>query len=152
MLAFAVLNQSHLVLQPKNHHIISITLGGENYDDLGKALKAFFEDLDELDSNGIWVNLSSKKVIFSPPPEAEQYLWSHHDIDLLFSSVEGKNHVHVHKFFSSTHRDGGWPGENPEVELMQIERRIFYCTHALRLEGGENVHHLHFSNVSEEKE
>jgi len=58
--------------------------------------------------------------------------------------VEGKNHIHVRRFFASTHRDGGWPGDSAEVELMEIERRLFYDQFVLNLpkEGGK-VHEMH---------
>ena len=56
--------------------------------------------------------------------------------------VEGKNHVHVHRFFASTHRDGGWPGESAEVELMQIERRLFYDTYVLSLPSEASKPHV----------
>jgi len=57
--------------------------------------------------------------------------------------VEGKNHIHVHRFFASTHRDGGWPGDSAEVELMDIERRLFYDKFVLNFsnEGGK-VHEM----------
>ena len=58
--------------------------------------------------------------------------------------VEGKNHIHVHRFFASTHRDGGWPGDSAEVELMDIERRLFYNRFVQNVakEGGK-VHDMH---------
>ena len=59
--------------------------------------------------------------------------------------VEGKNHLHVHRFFASTHRDGGWPGESAETELLQIERRLFYDKFILRLSDTvKTVHKMQF--------
>ena len=57
--------------------------------------------------------------------------------------VEGKNHIHVDRFFASTHRDGGWPGDSAEVELMDIERRLFSDKFVLNFsnEGGK-VHEM----------
>jgi len=59
--------------------------------------------------------------------------------------VEGKNHLHVHRFFASTHRDGGWPGESAEMELMAIERRLFYNKFVLKLsDEGRKVHEMKY--------
>jgi len=66
--------------------------------------------------------------------------------------VEGKNHVHVHRFFASTHRDGGWPGEGAEVELMQIERRLFYDEHVLHLPHEASKLHTYNIVNNEKKE
>ena len=72
-----------MVLQPNNHHVLAITVGGEGYDDLINSLAQLFEDLGHLKADGIWINPITKET--SQDAQSEQP-WQHHDVDLLFSS------------------------------------------------------------------
>jgi len=53
MMSFCVLDQGRKVLQPTNHHVLSITVGGETYDELVASLHQLFGDLDTLAKTGI---------------------------------------------------------------------------------------------------
>ena len=86
MLSFCVLNQGKVVLQPDNHHVLAITVGGEGYDDLINSLAQLFEDLGHLNADGIWVNQATKEARFFPHDSQPDPTWRQHDVDLLFSS------------------------------------------------------------------
>ena len=86
MISFCVLDQGKVVLQPENHHVLAITVGGEGYDDLIYSLTQLFEDLGNLKENGIWINQVTKDAkFFSQTPQPEEG-WRRHYVDFLFSS------------------------------------------------------------------
>ena len=86
MLSFCVLNQGKVVLQPDNHHVLAITVGGEGYEDLIDSLTQLFGDLGQLKADGIWVNQATKEARFFSNDSLPDQAWQHHDVDLLFSS------------------------------------------------------------------
>jgi len=86
MISFCVLNQGKVVLQPENHHVMSIAVGGEGYDDLIDSMAQLFGDLGQLKADGIWINPTTKEARFFPKDSPPDQAWHHHDVDLLFSS------------------------------------------------------------------
>ena len=86
MISFCVLDQGKMVLQPDSHHVLSITVGGEGYDDLINSLAQLFGDLGQLKADGIWVNQATKEARFFPHDSLPDQAWQRHDVDLLFSS------------------------------------------------------------------
>jgi len=86
MMSFCVLNQGKVVLQPDNHHVLAITVGGEGYEDLINSLAQLFGDLGALNADGIWVNPTTKEARFFSQDSLPDSTWQHHDVDLLFSS------------------------------------------------------------------
>ena len=86
MLSFCVLNQGKVVLQPDNHHVLAITVGGEGYEDLIDSLTQLFGDLGQLKEGGIWINPVTKEARFFSNDSLPDQAWQHDDVDLLFSS------------------------------------------------------------------
>ena len=86
MISFCVLDQGKVVLQPDHHHVLSITVRGEGYDDLINSLAQLFEDLGQLKRDGIFVNAVTKEANYSPQDPQLDQAWQHHEVDLLFSS------------------------------------------------------------------
>ena len=86
MISFCVLDQGKMVLQPDNHHVLAITVGGEGYDDLLNSLAQLFGDLGQLKEGGIWINPVTKEARFFSNDSLPDQAWQHHDVDLLFSS------------------------------------------------------------------
>ena len=86
MISFCVLNQGKVVLQPDNHHVLSITVGGEGYDDLIDSMTQLFGDLGKMKEGGIWINpVTNEAMLFSQDSLPDQ-AWQHHEVDLLLSS------------------------------------------------------------------
>ena len=78
MISFCILDQGKIVLQPENHHVLSITVGGESYPELVDSLSDLFHDLESLQKNGISITSTST--------EQQQHQQQHHSVELLFSS------------------------------------------------------------------
>ena len=85
MISFCVLDQGKMVLQPDNHHVLAITVGGEGYDDLINSLTQLFGNIGQL-KDGTWINTVTKEARFFPHDSLPDQVWQRHDVDLLFSS------------------------------------------------------------------
>jgi len=93
MMSFCVLQEGKKVMQPSNHHVLSIIVGGESYEELFGSLGQLFSDLGSLAKDGIWVDHSTGALSTTQSQSQRDHEHDpdhpdhqHHSVELLFSS------------------------------------------------------------------